>query len=155
MKPCTDPAAEILRATLFAARAHAGQARKGAAAEPYVNHVIEVAGLLADHSAPLPAILAGLLHDTVEDTDCTHADLVAAFGEDVAAIVAEATDDKSLSRCRSPTRPRSRMRRSSSSWPTRSPTCGPSPTARRPTGTTRGAPNMSAGPGAWPPGAAA
>jgi (p)ppGpp synthase/HD superfamily hydrolase len=96
MEPRTDPAAEILRATLFAARAHAGQVRKGAAAEPYVNHVIEVAGILAEHGAPLPAILAGLLHDTVEDTDCTQADLVAAFGEDVAAIVAEATDDKSL-----------------------------------------------------------
>jgi (p)ppGpp synthase/HD superfamily hydrolase len=91
-----DPAAPILRATLFAARAHAGQVRKGAAAEPYVNHVIEVAAILAEHGAPLPAILAGLLHDTVEDTDATHFDLVAAFGEEVAGIVAEATDDKSL-----------------------------------------------------------
>ena len=81
MKPCTDPAAEILRATLFAARAHAGQARKGAAAEPYVNHVIEVAAILAEAGAPLPAILAGLLHDTVADTDCTHADLVAVSGD--------------------------------------------------------------------------
>jgi (p)ppGpp synthase/HD superfamily hydrolase len=96
MKPCTDPAAEILRAALFAARAHVGQARKGAAAEPYVNHVIEVAAILAEAGAPLPAILAGLLHDTVEDTDCTPADLVAAFGAEVAAIVAEATDDKTL-----------------------------------------------------------
>jgi (p)ppGpp synthase/HD superfamily hydrolase len=40
--------------------------------------------------------VAGLLHDTVEDTEATHADLVAAFGEEVAGIVAEATDDKSL-----------------------------------------------------------
>jgi (p)ppGpp synthase/HD superfamily hydrolase len=96
MKPSTDPGAEILRATLFAARAHAGQARKGAAAEPYVNHVIEVAELLAAHGAPLPVVLAGLLHDTVEDTAVTHADLVAAFGAEVAGLVAEATDDTSL-----------------------------------------------------------
>lgn len=96
MKPNTDPGAEILRATLFAARAHAGQARKGSAAEPYVNHVIEVASILAVHGAPLPVVLAGLLHDTVEDTEVTHADLVAAFGPEVAGYVAEATDDKTL-----------------------------------------------------------
>ncbi|MBR0649187.1 bifunctional (p)ppGpp synthetase/guanosine-3',5'-bis(diphosphate) 3'-pyrophosphohydrolase [Roseomonas terrae] len=96
MKPSTDPGAEILRATLFAARAHAGQVRKGSAAEPYVNHVIEVASILAEHGAPLPVILAALLHDTVEDTDVTHADLVAAFGVEVADLVAEATDDTML-----------------------------------------------------------
>mgnify|MGYP000889262520 CR=1 FL=1 len=90
MKPSTDPGAEILRATLFAARAHAGQTRKGAAAEPYVNHVIEVAEILAAHGAPLPVVLAGLLHDTVEDTEVTHADLVATFGAEVAGLVAEA-----------------------------------------------------------------
>jgi (p)ppGpp synthase/HD superfamily hydrolase len=96
MKPSIDPGAEILRATLFAARAHAGQARKGSAAEPYVNHVIEVASILAEHGAPLPVVLAGLLHDTVEDTEVTHADLVAGFGAEVAGYVAEATDDKTL-----------------------------------------------------------
>ena len=96
MKPSTDPTAQVLRATLFAARAHAGQTRKGAAAEPYVNHVIEVAGLLAEYGAPLPVVLAGLLHDTVEDTEVTHADLVAAFGAEVADLVAEATDDTAL-----------------------------------------------------------
>ncbi len=89
--------AQILRATLFAARAHAGQVRKGAAAEPYVNHVIEVAAILAEHGAPEEAILAGLaglLHDTVEDTETTDADLVAVFGPVIAGLVAEATDDK-------------------------------------------------------------
>jgi len=91
-----DPAAEILRAALFAARAHAGQVRKGAAAEPYVNHVIEVAAILAEHGAPTEAVLAGLLHDTVEDTAVTQDDLLREFGPAIAAIVAEATDDKSL-----------------------------------------------------------
>jgi len=87
-------AAQVLRTTLFAARAHAGQVRKGAAAEPYVNHVIEVAAILAEHGAPEEAILAGLLHDTVEDTETTDADLVAVFGPVIAGLVAEATDDK-------------------------------------------------------------
>lgn len=86
--------AQVLRATLFAARAHAGQVRKGAAAEPYVNHVIEVAAILAEHGASEEAILAGLLHDTVEDTETTNADLLAVFGPIVAGLVAEATDDQ-------------------------------------------------------------
>ena len=96
MPPAATAAARLLDATLFAARAHAGQCRKGAAAEPYVNHVIEVAAILAAADAPEAAILAGLLHDTVEDTEATHADLVAAFGAEIADIVAEATDDKAL-----------------------------------------------------------
>jgi (p)ppGpp synthase/HD superfamily hydrolase len=95
MSPPADPAV-LLRATLFAARAHATQVRKGAAREPYVNHVIEVAAILAEHGAPPEAVIAGLLHDTVEDTEVTHQDLVREFGEAVAAIVAEATDDKAL-----------------------------------------------------------
>ena len=91
-----DTATTLLRAAVFAARAHAGQTRKGAAAEPYVNHVLEVAEILATHGAPQAAIIAGLLHDTVEDTEVTPADLTAAFGAEVAGIVAEATDDKTL-----------------------------------------------------------
>ncbi len=92
----TIDTAETLRAAVFAAHAHAGQTRKGAAAEPYVNHVLEVAAILASHGAPPAAIIAGLLHDTVEDTAVTPADLAEAFGAEVAGIVAEATDDKTL-----------------------------------------------------------
>jgi (p)ppGpp synthase/HD superfamily hydrolase len=88
--------ADIARARDFAARAHDGQTRKGAAAEPYIGHVIEVAALLAEHGAPPEAVIAGLLHDTIEDTAVTPAELAAEFGEGVAAIVAEVTDDKSL-----------------------------------------------------------
>ena len=86
----------ILRAAVFAAHAHAGQTRKGAAAEPYVNHVLEVAEILATHGAPPLAIIAGLLHDTVEDTEVTPAEIASAFGAEVAAVVVEVTDDKSL-----------------------------------------------------------
>jgi len=96
-----SPNASLLRAAVFAARVHAGHRRKGAAGEPYVNHVLEVAQILAEHGAPPEAVIAGLLHDTVEDSDAdpepvTHAHLVAEFGQAVADIVAEATDDKSL-----------------------------------------------------------
>jgi (p)ppGpp synthase/HD superfamily hydrolase len=100
MSPPTTES-RLLRAALFAARVHATHRRKGANAEPYVNHVLEVAQILADHAAPEEAVIAGLLHDTVEDSDedpdpITHDRLVAEFGAEVAAIVAEATDDKSL-----------------------------------------------------------
>jgi (p)ppGpp synthase/HD superfamily hydrolase len=93
--------AQLLRAASFAARVHATHRRKGSSAEPYVNHVLEVAQILAEHGAPEEAVIAALLHDTVEDSDqdpdpITHDRLVAEFGETVAAIVAEATDDKSL-----------------------------------------------------------
>lgn len=101
MDQTTTASARLMQAALFAARVHAGHRRKGAAAEPYVNHVLEVAQILAEHGAPEDAILAGLLHDTVEDSDTdpepiTHARLVAEFGQVVADLVAEATDDKSL-----------------------------------------------------------
>jgi (p)ppGpp synthase/HD superfamily hydrolase len=91
----------MLRAAAFAARVHATHRRKGAAGEPYVNHVLEVAHILAEHDAPPAAIIAALLHDTVEDSDgdpepITLARIAAEFGETVAAIVAEVTDDKSL-----------------------------------------------------------
>jgi len=95
------PLAAVLRAAAFAARVHAGHRRKGDAQEPYVNHVLEVAMILATHGAPEPAIVAALLHDTVEDSDedpepTTLAHLAAEFGEEVARIVAEVSDDKSL-----------------------------------------------------------
>ena len=88
----------LLRAVNFAAQKHAHQRRKGEAAEPYVNHVIEVAGMLAEAtSAGDPILLiAGLLHDTIEDTGTTPDEITAAFGTEVSDLVAEVTDDKSL-----------------------------------------------------------
>jgi (p)ppGpp synthase/HD superfamily hydrolase len=93
--------ATLLRAAVFAARVHATHKRKGAAEEPYVNHVLEVAAILAAHDAPPAAVIAALLHDTVEDSDhdpvpTTLADIEAAFGAEVAGIVAEVSDDKAL-----------------------------------------------------------
>ena len=89
---------QVAKAADFAARRHVAQRRKGESAEPYVNHLTEVAALLAEATAGGDPILVmgGLLHDTLEDTDTTYEDLQTAFGEDVAALVAEVTDDKSL-----------------------------------------------------------
>lgn len=88
----------LTRALMFAAQKHTDQRRKGDRAEPYINHLIEVVDLLAQHTGGTHTdlLLAGALHDTVEDTDTTRDELVKAFGENVADIVMECTDDKSL-----------------------------------------------------------
>jgi len=89
---------QIMAAAEFAAERHAMQRRKGRTAEPYVNHLLEVAALLARTADDLDTnlIVAGLLHDVIEDAGVTHEYLAARFGDDVAALVAEVTDDKSL-----------------------------------------------------------
>jgi len=88
----------VSRAADFAAHQHAGQRRKGIAQEPYINHLAEVAHLIAEATEGSDAelVAAGWLHDTVEDTETTREDLEREFGSDVAALVAEVTDDKSL-----------------------------------------------------------
>jgi GTP diphosphokinase / guanosine-3',5'-bis(diphosphate) 3'-diphosphatase len=89
---------ELLRAACFAAEKHLAQRRKGGAAEPYVNHLLDVARLVADalETPDEPLVMAALLHDTVEDTDTTPEELVRLFGSDVASLVAEVTDDTTL-----------------------------------------------------------
>ena len=91
-------ARDILRAAHFAARHHAAQRRKGAAAEPYVNHVLEVADSIARvlTEPDTNLVIAGLLHDVVEDADVTKEELAEQFGSDVANLVMEVTDDKKL-----------------------------------------------------------
>jgi len=88
----------ILAAARFAAEKHAQQKRKGAMGEPYFNHLVEVAELVASGSAELDVelVMAAFLHDTVEDTGVTSTELEERFGRDVAGLVAEVTDDKSL-----------------------------------------------------------
>lgn len=88
----------LARAAAFAAEKHSGQVRKGEAGEPYVNHVIEVAEMLAVASAgtDVELVIGGLLHDTIEDTNATHAEIMAIFGVVVADLVLEVTDDKAL-----------------------------------------------------------
>lgn len=93
-----SPLALVTRAALYASEAHAHHRRKGVAAEPYVNHLAEVAMLLAGAGADANLIAAGYLHDTLEDTEVTYPDLVGAFNEDIASLVQHATDDDSLAK---------------------------------------------------------
>lgn len=88
----------VSRAALFAAQKHSAMRRKGVAKEPYINHLAEVAYFLGQATDGTDSVLvaAGWLHDTVEDTDTSREDLEVSFGAEVAAVVAECTDDKSL-----------------------------------------------------------
>ena len=88
----------VARALAYSAQKHAAQRRKGDEAEPYINHLAEVAFLLAEATDGDDAALvaAGLLHDTIEDTRTTQADLARDFGAEIASLVAEVTDDKRL-----------------------------------------------------------
>lgn len=88
----------ILTAAHFAAEKHAGQRRKGQAGEPYVNHLLEVAQLVSSAltEPDTNLIIAALLHDTIEDTGVTKEELAERFSRDVADLVLEVTDDKSL-----------------------------------------------------------
>jgi len=89
---------ELLRAMLFSARKHRTQRRKDEEASPYINHPIEVAELIANVGgvSDLPTLMAAILHDTVEDTGSTFAELEEDFGPDVRLLVEEVTDDKNL-----------------------------------------------------------
>src|SRR3954463_15576502 len=88
----------VSEAADFAARRHTGQQRKGRGNEPYVNHLAEVANLLSTASDATDAelVAAGWLHDTIEDTATTREELAQKFGERVATLVAEVTDDMTL-----------------------------------------------------------
>ncbi len=90
--------AEFIDAVAFAAHKHRDQRRKDAQASPYINHPIALAQLLANEAGVTERVplLAALLHDTVEDTDTTEAELAKQFGPEVASVVMEVTDDKSL-----------------------------------------------------------
>jgi len=88
----------VIEAAAFAADRHRGQRRKDAAASPYINHPLTVARILAVEAGVTdPVVLAAaLLHDTVEDTQTTEGELRERFGDEVAAVVLEVTDDKDL-----------------------------------------------------------
>jgi len=86
----------IDEARQFAETAHAGQTRKGAARLPYVTHLAEVAALVAEFGGSPVAIMAAWLHDTVEDCGTSPDEIALQFGPDVAWVVAQLTDDKSL-----------------------------------------------------------
>jgi GTP diphosphokinase / guanosine-3',5'-bis(diphosphate) 3'-diphosphatase len=98
MKPSEGNLDLIIRAAHFAAHKHRDQRRKDASATPYINHPLSVAHVLwKEGRVRDPRILAaGLLHDTIEDTRTTRAELRKAFGATVAVVVSEVTDNKRL-----------------------------------------------------------
>ena len=75
----------VRRAYEFSAKAHEGQTRRSG--EPYVKHPIAVAGVLTSLKTDVTAIVAGLLHDTLEDTVATTGELEREFGKDVVHLV--------------------------------------------------------------------
>jgi guanosine-3',5'-bis(diphosphate) 3'-pyrophosphohydrolase len=90
----------IIAALSFASEKHRDQRRKDQEGTPYINHPIEVARLLHEVGGITDGatLAAALLHDTVEDTDTTRDCLYDLFGEEVAALVMECSDDKTLAK---------------------------------------------------------
>lgn len=86
----------IEKAEQYARHHHKGQTRKGEAAEPYISHVSEVASLVRSFGGDDISIAGAWLHDVVEDCTPTIDDIFSEFGDEVAALVAEVTDDKTL-----------------------------------------------------------
>jgi (p)ppGpp synthase/HD superfamily hydrolase len=88
--------AAVERALAVALEAHAGQERKDGMGTPYVTHPLHVSLMLARAGLDDDVVVAGLLHDVVEDCDAwTLARVDSEFGAHVAAIVGQLTEDKS------------------------------------------------------------
>src|SRR5260370_14105847 len=82
------------RAYVYAMRAHGEQKR--ASGDPYFSHPLEVAGILTDLKLDDATIAAALMHDTIEDTAATRAEIDQMFGGDIGALVEGLTKLKRL-----------------------------------------------------------
>jgi guanosine-3',5'-bis(diphosphate) 3'-pyrophosphohydrolase len=93
-----SPVRLVSQAAELAAHRHSGMARKGRGNDPYINHLAEVANLLATATGGADAelVAAGWLHDAIEDTDTTREELAQIFSDRVASLVVECTDDMSM-----------------------------------------------------------
>ena len=80
-----EQVALLQKAVDYATEKHHGQTRKSG--EPYITHPLQVAATLIDWGMDIDSIVAGVLHDTVEDTDATLEEIVELFGKDVAFLV--------------------------------------------------------------------
>src|SRR5690606_5983248 len=69
---------QLRRAWAVGAAAHAGQTRKSG--EPYITHPVAVARVLAEQGLDVETLVAAILHDTIEDTPLSRADIAAQFG---------------------------------------------------------------------------
>src|SRR4030088_1845093 len=75
----------IKKAYVYSAKVHQGQVRKSG--EPYLVHALAVAGILAELKLDEASIVTGLLHDTIEDTLATPAELTELFGKEITELV--------------------------------------------------------------------
>jgi len=83
---------KVEQAIQAAAVLHQNHMRKGAVPIPYISHLVAVTMILRDYTSSENALVAALLHDTLEDTDYTAADMTDDFGEEVTAIVTALTE---------------------------------------------------------------
>lgn len=88
----------VSRALTFATKAHSGAVRKGTDI-PYIVHPMEAALIVSGITSDPELIAAALLHDTVEDTDTTIKNIRDEFGERVANLVADETENKRENQC--------------------------------------------------------
>ena len=92
------PVEKLMSAMAYAALKHTNQRRRDSRKSPYINHPIAVAHMLTHVGKveDITILQAAVLHDLLEDTDATPADLVERFGHEVCTLVKEVSDDKSL-----------------------------------------------------------
>jgi myo-inositol-1(or 4)-monophosphatase len=81
------------RAIIFAVQAHAGTERRGRG-YPYIVHPLEAVGIVATMTADQELLAAAALHDTVEDTNVTVEQIRAEFGERIASLVADESEER-------------------------------------------------------------
>ncbi len=86
----------IHEAIVFASQKHNGQVRKGTKI-PYISHPMEVMQILTENQCSETVIVAGILHDVLEDTDTAPSEIRKLFGDEVLKIVAAESEDKSKS----------------------------------------------------------
>lgn len=90
---------EVVFAAAFASMKHRDQRRKDQEASPYINHPLALANLLCNEVDGIDdrtVVIGAILHDTIEDTATTKEEVAGLFGDQVAELVMEVTDDKTL-----------------------------------------------------------
>jgi (p)ppGpp synthase/HD superfamily hydrolase len=151
-----SPTERLTAAALAAARWHNTQRRKGSADEPYVNHLLEVASLVSKATGDndINLVIAALLHDAIEDQGISRSLIAEQFDDDVASLVAEVTDDKSLpqavrKRLQVEHAPEKSNRAKILKLADKIATSPPSARIHRPIGPLRGSENTSSGAATW------
>lgn len=88
----------ILKACTFAANWHGSQTRKDAKKTAYITHPLTVASMLESVGCDETVIVGSILHDVLEDTDCTETDIMTTFDADILKLVLEVTHNTYLTR---------------------------------------------------------